>query len=61
MTIRHLINNEFYALIARDFCAFVALFDLPTEVYNNGSVITIVVHKVSVDTDFGVFEKYFIR
>lgn len=61
MTIRHLINNEFYTLIARDFCAFVALFDLSTEVYNNGSVITIVVHKVPVDIDFGVFEKYFIR
>lgn len=61
MTIRHLINNEFYALIARDFCAFVALSNLHTEIRNTDSIITVVIYNVPVDIDFGVFEKYFVR
>lgn len=62
MTIRHMINNEFYAQKARAFCVdMVRNYGFITEVRNTDSVISIVVYGADAETNFGKYEKYSIK
>ena len=62
MTIRHMINNEFYAKKAEEFCnRLVMERKLSTETTAHNGVITIVVKGVEPTATFGEDEALFIK